>query len=339
MKRARSVCLVDPSTNNSYKQRSMCVPAHTEKVSGSHAMGIALTDAPVELPVPVRKLTKWNIAMCIFHGFFGVITLVIGNLDLRVPVYGSSVQLILGGENGSAVGTNATDGWAIKPDFSERACWMHLTWATACFFFLSCFAHLGNALVWKKQYLRALASGYAPFRWIEYTFSASVMILILAYTSGTNTLPVLVALFGLTAITMFFGHLHEVICRPKSLDEWAVTSKLWRLQAHFMGYIPQCFAWGLVVAQFMEAGGTSTTDGAGEKRQMPTFVYIIVFGELLIFWSFGMVQLIVSLRPPSKYYQGEVAYMWLSLGAKGLLGLLVLSNVLRLGSFTEIYED
>ena len=123
------------------------------------------------------------------------------------------------------------------------------------------------------------------------------MILILGYTSGTITLPVLVSLFGFTAITMSFGHLHEVICRPKSLDEWAVASKLWRLQAHLIGYVPQCFAWALVIAQ-----------------------------------------LVVSLRPPSKYYQGEIAYMWLSLFAKGLLGLLILSNVLILGSYTEIYE-
>jgi hypothetical protein len=39
------------------------------------------------------------------------------------------------------------------------------------------------------------------------------------------------------------------------------------------------------------------------------------------------------------YDQGEIAYMWLSLFAKGVLGLLVLSNVLMLGSFTEIYES
>jgi len=67
--------------------------------------------------------------------------------------------------------------------------------------------------------------------------------------------------------------------------------------------------------------------------------YGIVFGELLLFWSFGVVQLVVSLRPPSKYYQGEIAYMWLSLLAKGVLGIVVLSNVLILGSFAEIYED
>jgi len=315
----------------------MCV-ASTTKDAHSLAVESITTDAPVELPVPARKLTKWNAAMAIFHGAFAAITLAMGNKDLKVPVYGSGVRLIVGGVNGSAVGTNATDGWALAPDFSQRTCWMHLTYATACFFLLSCIAHLGNCLLWKKQYLHALSRGYAPFRWIEYTFSASVMILILGYTSGTITLPVLVSLFGFTAITMSFGHLHEVICRPKSLDEWAVASKFWRLQAHLIGYVPQFFAWALVIAQFMEAGGASTTDASGETSQMPAFVYIIVFGELLIFWSFGMVQLVVSLRPPSKYYQGEIAYMWLSLFAKGLLGLLVLSNVLMLGSFTEIYE-
>ena len=42
---------------------------------------------------------------------------------------------------------------------------------------------------------------------------------------------------------------------------------------------------------------------------------------------------------PTYHDQGEIAYMWLLLFAKGVLGLLVLSNVLMLGSFTEIYES
>jgi len=305
-------------------------------------MGDAVVIMPsktVELPVPARTLTIMNALLCGFHATFATITLVVGNIDLRVPVYGSGVKLIVGGTNGSNVGTEAEEGFALKPDFSERATWLYLTWATASFFLLSFFFHLGNALLWRKPYLRLLASGYAPFRWVEYTFSASVMILILAYTAGTTTLPVLVALFGLTAITMAFGHLNEVICRPKSLEKWAVSNPLERLQAHIIGYVPQIFAWVLVVAQFLEAGGESTTDSKGETSEMPAFVYGIVFGELLIFWGFGIVQLVVSLRPPAKYYQGEIAYMWLSLFAKGVLGLLVLSNVLMLGSFTEIYES
>jgi len=164
----------------------------------------------LELPVPARKLTIMNALLCGFHATFATITLVVGNTDLKVPVYGSGVKLIVGGTNGSNIGTDAEEGFALKPDFSERATWLYLTWATACFFLLSFLFHLGNALLWRKPYLRLLASGYAPFRWVEYTFSASVMILILAYTAGTTTLPVL----GFTAITMAFGHLHEVSAAP-----------------------------------------------------------------------------------------------------------------------------
>lgn len=89
---------------------------------------------PVELPVPAQKLTRWNVAMCIFHGVFTTITLIVGNTDLKVRVYGSGVKLIVGGENGTNVGTDATDGFALKPDFSERFSWLYLTWATASFF-------------------------------------------------------------------------------------------------------------------------------------------------------------------------------------------------------------
>lgn len=250
--------------------------------------------------------------------------------DLRVPVYGSSMGL--------ETLPNNTRAWAYRPQRPNRVGWLYLTVLVSSFSFLSAIAHLGNASLWRTQYVQALQSGYAPFRWIEYSMSASVMILILAYISGSVFESTLILLFALTMITMVFGHLHEVICRPKSLDQWSVTSLVWRLQAHLFGYIPQLFAWAIVVSNFLEAAKTSTTDDQGEKRQMPTFVYGIVFGEMLIFWSFGLVQLVVSMRPPSKYYQGEIAYMWLSLFAKGFLCMLCLVNVLMAGGYAEIYE-
>lgn len=286
----------------------------------------------VIIPIPSRRLWRWNVGMSIFHGILLIATCVIGNLELRVPVYGSSVKLRVGMGNSSA-------GWALAPDTDTRVGWMYMTSLVALFFGMSCGFHFGNAFIWRKYYEYALERAYAPFRWIEYSGSASVMILILSYTSGTLLSPMLVSLFALTMITMYFGHLHEVICRPKSLDEWECKNKLWRLQAHLLGYVPQCFAWGLIIAQFMDAGGKTTTDASGQTRQMPKFVYAIVFGEMAVFWSFGVVQLIVSLRPPSKYCQGEIAYMWLSLFAKGFLGIIVLGNVLILDNFTDMYEN
>ena len=35
-------------------------------------------------------------------------------------------------------------------------------------------------------------------------------------------------------------------------------------------YVPQVFAWVLVVAQFLEAGGQSTTDSKGENHTVLT---------------------------------------------------------------------
>ena len=60
---------------------------------------------------------------------------------------------------------------------------------------------------------------------------------------------------------------------------------------NFHGYIPQLFAWSVVVKNFLQGATASKVDSFGEKRQMPTFVYGIVFGEMLIFWCFGVVQL------------------------------------------------
>mmetsp|Transcript_36540 Transcript_36540/g.117821 ORF Transcript_36540/g.117821 Transcript_36540/m.117821 type:complete len:298 (-) Transcript_36540:534-1427(-) len=214
---------------------------------------------PVQLPVPGSLLTKWNGAMALFHGALTAVTLAVGNLDLRVPVYASEISLDVGD-------SNSTSEWRLVPGVATRSGWMYLTYLTASFFFLSCVFHTGNVLLWRAPYQRALAGGFAPFRWAEYSLSASVMVLILSYTSGTIELYLLVLLFGLTFVTMLFGHLHEVICRPESLDLWE-GRPLYRLQAHFFGYVPQLFAWGIILAQFFKAGGASTTDAAGGGRR------------------------------------------------------------------------
>lgn len=307
----------------------------SSKTSDADGLGGAFANdggtGAVKLPVPTTRLRRWNVGMCLFHLIFAIITFSIGQIDLRLPVYRA--------EMGLKVLNGSKRGWKYVPLEPVRVGWIHATVAVAWFFLLSSLAHFGNAVLWRKYYERALENAYAPFRWIEYSFSASVMVLILAYIPGNVFQRELVALFGLTFITMVFGHLHEVICRPKSLQEWAEPNVLWRLQAHIFGYVPQLFAWGLIIAQFMRAATASTTDSQGETREMPKFVYGIVFGEVIVFMCFGIVQLVVSLRAPAKYYQGEIAYMWLSLFAKGFLGVMMLANVLMAGGYSEIYDD
>ena len=220
----------------------------------------------------------------------------------------------------------------------SRGEWLYLTVATASFFAASAIAHLGAAFVWRSVYYKCLANAYAPFRWIEYSISATIMILVISYLCSIVDAQMLCLLGGLTITTMIHGHLHEVICRPRSAAQWAIANTWDRLQGHVAGYVPYLTAWSLIIFRFLQAAGRETVDSEGNTRSMPDFVYAIVFSEIAIFSCFAIVQLASSLRPPSEYANGEIAYMWLSLIAKGTLGGILLANVLTLQRFDEIYE-
>jgi len=92
-------------------------------------------------------------------------------------------------------------------------------------------------------------------------------------------------------------------------------------------------AWTAILLNFFLA--PSAEEGQGP----PDFVYLIVYLQVALFFSFGLVQLVQQCLPPKRYPAGEVAYQWLSLGAKGVLGGILLTNVLVLGSFEELFEE
>ena len=69
---------------------------------------------------------------------------------------------------------------------------------------------------------------------------------------------------------------------------------------------------------------------------IPSFVYVILWVELVLFFSFGFVALAQLLLPPKHFWRGELAFQVLSLVSKGLLGILLISNVLVLSSFDDM---
>lgn len=270
---------------------------------------------------PYSRLRCYNIAMAIFHTTFVVVTLSVGKLDLALNLW----EYQMGLNNDTEIDSFLAP--VVKPSTIS----IPLTITTAFFFMLSAFFHFGNGLVWNSCYNRFLDQKMVPSRWIEYFFSATTMILTISYPAGIVQFTELVAIGSLIATTMLFGHFTEVISRPSpDSDTW--TLPLWsRLSPHLLGYIPQLAAWFIIMYTFYGAGN-------GE-RGPPDFVYAIVWLQLALFFSFGFIQLVVLCRPPSKYVQGEYAYQTLSLVAKGLLGIMLLTNVLFLSNFECINED
>lgn len=64
-----------------------------------------------------------------------------------------------------------------------------------------------------------------------------------------------------------------------------------------------------------------------------------LISELVLFTSFGIVQLLQQLDTPKRYYIGELRYQILSLVSKTVLGLLMLTNVLVFSTVSEALSE
>lgn len=158
-------------------------------------------------------------------------------------------------------------------------------------------------------YERQLARRRSSARWIEYSVSASIMMVLIGLLAGIRDVAALAGLFAATSAMILFGLLME---RQQSPDhpEW---SAFWFGSA--VGAVP----WVLV---FVYVGGA-----AGP----PAFVWAITVTQLLLFAGFA-VNMVLQYRLVGRwrdYLFGERVYIGLSLVAKSLLAWLVYANVLR----------
>ena len=300
------------------------------------------------LPTEIRLVLNWNRAMAAFHTLFAIATLAFaaqdGSLGMTLPLYrvkfsasaaqpdhqNASYPEVMANrdENGEFVAFVATR--KLIRDSHD----LYITWIAVGFSALSALFHILNVYVWRKWYLDGIADARCPSRWIEYSLSAPLQAIAIAYVTGTTTTDSIVAVFGLISTTMFFGHLCEVSARPTSALTWNV-GVVERLTPHFLGYVPFLIAMTMILQAFSRASQVTYTDPTTNEAQgMPGYVYAIVASQLGLFTSFTVVQLVVTTRAPKDYIWGEVAYMVLSLVAKGVLSLLLVANVIAISIFS-----
>ena len=86
------------------------------------------------------------------------------------------------------------------------------------FFATSSAFHGGNAFVWRGAYLDDIATCRCRSRWAEYFLSATMMIVLIAYTTAVREQTLMLAVGALIATTMGFGWLTEELARPASSD-------------------------------------------------------------------------------------------------------------------------
>ena len=181
-------------------------------------------------------------------------------------------------------------------------------------------AALDHALValppCRARYERGLAAGVNPFRWLEYSLSASLMVVLIAMLTGIADYVVLFTLFAANAAMIFLGWLMELLNPPaRARTRWL---------PFVLGCIVGVVAWIAIAVQI----GVSADRG----HPPPTFVYAIFVSLFVLFNSFAVNQALQYKRVGRwrDYRYGERWYLWLSLVAKSLLAWQVFANVLVL---------
>jgi hypothetical protein len=169
------------------------------------------------------------------------------------------------------------------------------------FLALAAIDHLLTATAIRGVYERDLRQGINRVRWIEYSFSATLMIVLIGSYSGITDIAAVVAIIGANVAMILFGWLQERMNPPGRTTT--------TMMPFWFGTIAGLAPW---VAIWINVIGADT---------VPGFVYGIVVAEQLFFFSFGLNQWL-QYRGVGKwrdYVYGEKAYLVLSLVAKSVL--------------------
>lgn len=240
------------------------------------------------------RLRTWNIVMGALHAAQAVLVLVLAT-DFTLPIGASYLE----GPPGTPAGDTT-----VLFDLS-------IAWGVAVFLFLSALFHwLVASPAFYSRYRAGLDAGHNYFRWVEYSLSSSLMIVLIAVLPGILDIAALTALVGVNASMIFFGALQEKYENPGG-----------SLLPFWLGSIAGIVPW-IAIGIYLFSPGSDA--------QPPGFVYGIFFSLFVFFNTFAINMWLQYRRIGrwSSYLHGERAYMILSLVAKSLLGWQVFAGTL-----------
>jgi hypothetical protein len=251
-------------------------PSQSSESTDSTASGVT--------PERLGDLRRWNLGLTALHGAQAVLILVLAS-DFAITVTSTYPQ----GPPGTRLTT--PEGLFDVP----------VGPAIAVFLLLAALDHLATATFARRTYENDLGRGINRFRWVEYSLSATLMVLLIASYSGVTDITAVVAIVGANAAMILFGWLQERMNPPGR----ASTT----MMPFWFGTIVGVAPW---VAIGVNVVGAET---------VPGFVYGIVIAQVVFFFSFGLNQWLQyrGIGRWRDYAFGEKSYLVLSLAAKSVL--------------------
>jgi hypothetical protein len=229
-------------------------------------------------------LRRWNLALTVLHLVQAVAIVVLAS-DFAITVTSSF-----------PAGPPGTEVPPPDPLFDVR-----IGVAIAVFLGLAAVDHLLTATAARDTYETDLRRGINRFRWVEYSFSATLMVLLISFYFGITGINAVIAIIGANVAMILFGWVQELMNPPGRSS----TTMLPFWFGTLVGFAP----WVAMTVNLVGA------------EEIPGFVIGIYVSLFLFFMSFGLNQWL-QYRGVGRwrdYAYGEKAYLVLSLAAKSAL--------------------
>ena len=256
----------------------------------------------VDLPTDrADKLRRLNVAAGLLHFVTAIVMVAIGDRSFSLPVSGFNIS--------GPPGTELSEG-VLTELFS-----VPLAWAVASFSLLSALFHFLIAGPAYGKYCGELKRGRNRFRWVEYALSSTLMMVLIALTTGITDLAALIAIGFANASMILFGWIMEMVNDPDG-DTW--WSPFW------FGCVAGIGPWVAIVGALIFNVSQEGAQGP------PGFVYGIIVTIFLFFNCFAINQWLQYRRLGkwTDYVHGERAYIVLSFVAKSVLAWQIFGNTL-----------
>lgn len=188
----------------------------------------------------------------------------------------------------------------------------------------------------EKDYLAEVRARVNWLRWVEYSFSATCMILAISFVVDPNIeFSTVLMVSTSTAATQFCGLVGELMLEDNK--QTGIRQELvvpaWVI--HVTGWLLQFGVFTTIFNSYFQSVEYAQQDDTN-AAEPPSFVTMIVVGEALLFSSFGITQLLdfvdrtcnVDLccgRDPGTAF--ELVFIGLSLSAKFFLSIVVAANL------------
>jgi hypothetical protein len=190
-----------------------------------------------------------------------------------------------------------------------------VTWYAGVFILLSGIDHISCLLPsFRQKYESYIQRHQSPFRWVEYSFSAALMRVLIAQVAGVTDIHLIFSIYVMAATSLFFVILHERLNAKARADGYPQD---WL--AIMFAFIPHMASWSIIFSFFF--AGVSRGDP-------PAFVSTIVFSLFFLDLTFPICFFLqwMSIGVFKDYLVGEFGFIMLSFTSKTFLAWVTLAG-------------